>query len=43
MYNPRALKGSPSKIFAIYHSNFKRLLVLDADYVPERDPPHLEF
>ncbi|GMF28074.1 unnamed protein product [Phytophthora lilii] len=40
MYNPRA-KGFLSKIFAIYNSHFDRVLFLDADNVPVRDPSFL--
>ncbi|OWY97675.1 hypothetical protein PHMEG_00031743 [Phytophthora megakarya] len=40
VYNPRA-KGSLSKIFAIYNSNFDRVLYLNANNVPIRDPSFL--
>ncbi|OWY95753.1 hypothetical protein PHMEG_00034164 [Phytophthora megakarya] len=40
MYNPNA-KGFLSKIFAIYNSHFDRVLFLDADNVPVRDPTFL--
>ncbi|KAE8886313.1 hypothetical protein PF010_g17247 [Phytophthora fragariae] len=40
MYNPRA-KGFLSKVFAIYNSHFQRVLFLDADNVPVRDPSFL--
>ncbi|GMF28070.1 unnamed protein product [Phytophthora lilii] len=40
MYNPRA-KGFASRIFSIYHSQFARVLFLDADNVPVRDPSFL--
>ncbi|RLN59918.1 hypothetical protein BBJ28_00016615 [Nothophytophthora sp. Chile5] len=40
MYNPQA-KGFYSKVFAIYNSHFDRVLFLDADNVPVRDPSFL--
>ncbi|KAK1943188.1 hypothetical protein P3T76_005825 [Phytophthora citrophthora] len=40
IYNPNA-KGFLSKIFAIYNSHFDRVLFLDADNVPVRDPSFL--
>ncbi|GMF20833.1 unnamed protein product [Phytophthora fragariaefolia] len=40
MYNPRA-KVFLSKVFAIYNSHFERVLFLDADNVPTRDPTFL--
>ncbi|KAG7375391.1 hypothetical protein PHYPSEUDO_001520 [Phytophthora pseudosyringae] len=40
MYNPRA-KGFLSKVFAIYNSHFDRVLFIDADNVPVRDPSFL--
>ncbi|KAL3658731.1 hypothetical protein V7S43_016366 [Phytophthora oleae] len=40
MYNPRT-KGFLSKVFAIYNSYFDRVLFLDADNVPVRDPSFL--
>ncbi|KAL4106660.1 hypothetical protein PRIC1_004707 [Phytophthora ramorum] len=40
MYNPRA-KSFLSKVFAIYNSHFDRVLFLDADNVPVRDPAFL--
>ncbi|KAF4129789.1 putative Mannosyltransferase [Phytophthora infestans] len=40
MYNSRA-KGFISKVYAIYNSYFNRVLFLDADNVPVRDPSFL--
>ncbi|RLN13992.1 hypothetical protein BBJ28_00026219, partial [Nothophytophthora sp. Chile5] len=40
IYNPQA-KGFYSKVFAIYNSHFDRVLFLDADNVPVRDPSFL--
>ncbi|KAI9990911.1 hypothetical protein PInf_018528 [Phytophthora infestans] len=40
MYNSRA-KGFISKVYAIYNSYFDRVLFLDADNVPVRDPSFL--
>ncbi|KAL3658686.1 hypothetical protein V7S43_016322 [Phytophthora oleae] len=40
IYNPRA-KGFLSKVFVIYNSYFDRILFLDADNVPVRDPSFL--
>ncbi|KAL3658729.1 hypothetical protein V7S43_016364 [Phytophthora oleae] len=40
IYNQRA-KGFLSKVFAIYNSHFDRVLFLDADNVPVRDPTFL--
>ncbi|KAG7392030.1 hypothetical protein PHYBOEH_006506 [Phytophthora boehmeriae] len=40
IYNPRA-KGFLSKVFAIYNSYFDRVLFLDADNVPVRNPKFL--
>lgn len=39
-YNPNA-KGFLSKVFAIYNSHFDRVLFLDVDNVPVRDPTFL--
>ncbi|KAG6966089.1 hypothetical protein JG687_00005034 [Phytophthora cactorum] len=40
IYNPRAM-GFLSRVFAIYNSHFDRVLFLDADNVPVRDPKFL--